>query len=156
MISKEAITQLVEEWITDHPHFFLVELKLSSDAHIHIEIEATTGSVNIDDCCQLSQFIESKLDRETDDFSLEVMSAGIGQAFKVPQQFHKHLGKEVEVRLRNGSKLVGTLKEVNPDDFCVSVLRRIKPEGAKRPIQQEMEERYRYDETNSVCYHLVF
>lgn len=155
MISKITVSQVIEEWM-QRGGFFLVDLKVSNDNTISIEIEKEKGSVDIDDCVDLSKFIESKLDREVEDYSLEVASAGIGQAFKVRQQYDKYIGQEVEVSLKNGKRFVGVLKEVNEDGFCVNVLRKIKPEGSKRSVMTPMDETYSYAEANSVKYKLNF
>jgi ribosome maturation factor RimP len=70
------------------------------------------GGVTIEQCATLSRAIESNLDRETEDFELEVSSAGLGQPFKVVQQYYKNVGKEIEVDLNDGSKMKGILEEV--------------------------------------------
>ncbi|MDD2559544.1 MAG: ribosome assembly cofactor RimP [Bacteroidales bacterium] len=155
MISKELINQYVEEWINNKP-FFLVDLNISSDLRISIEIESVQGNVSIDDCAELSKQIESRLSSLDLDFALEVSSAGIGQAFKVFRQYQKHLNQEVDVRLKNGQKLAGILLSCDEEKFCVSVMRKIKPEGAKRPKLIEQQESYTHEETASVCSKILF
>lgn len=155
MINKEAINQTIEEWMSGSD-FFLVDLTITPDNQISVEIETEKGSVNIDDCVALSQYIESKFDREAEDYSLEVASAGIGQAFKILKQYVKHIGNDVEVKLKNGQKFTGVLMDAQADQFTVSVPRKWKPEGAKRPVIKDMEETYAYQETLSVKYKLNF
>lgn len=155
MISKELINQYVEEWINNKP-FFLVDLNISSDLRISIEIESVQGNVSIDDCAELSKQIESRLSSLDLDFALEVSSAGIGQAFKVFRQYQKHLNEEVDVRLKNGQKFSGILLSSDEEKFCVSVMRKIKPEGAKRPKLIEQQESYTHEETASVCSKIIF
>ena len=74
-----------------------------------------------------------KLDREEEDYELEVGSAGIGQPFKVLQQYLIHIGKEVEILTKEGKKLEGVLKDANEENFTVTIEKKVKPEGAKRP-----------------------
>ncbi len=155
MISKELVNQYIEEWINSRP-FFLVDLHISPDFNIVVEIESFQGNVSIDDCADLSRYIESRLSDEDQDFALNVSSAGIGQAFKVFRQYQKHLNKEVEVRLKNGQKFSGTLLSCDQDKFTVNVMRKIKPEGAKRPKMIEQQECYRHTETASVCSKIIF
>lgn len=131
MIAKENVTRIVEEWLADKD-YFLVDVIVSPDNRIVVEIDHAEG-VWIEDCVALSRHIESQLDRETEDFELEVGSAGVGQPFKVLQQYLNYIGEDVEVLARDGKKYKGTLVEANADGFTIEAETRIKPEGAKRP-----------------------
>ncbi|MDD2617392.1 MAG: ribosome assembly cofactor RimP [Bacteroidales bacterium] len=155
MISKELVNQHIEEWINNKP-FFLVDLNISTDLRIAIEIESVEGNVSIDDCADLSKHVESCLNTMDADFSLDVSSAGIGQPFKVFRQYQKHLGEAVDVRLKNGQKLTGTLLNCDEEKFCLSVQRKVKPEGAKRPKLVEQQECYTHEETVSVSSKIIF
>ena len=73
------------------------------------------------------------MNREDEDYELEVGSAGIGQPFKVLQQYINHIGKEVEVLAKDGRKLSGVLKEADEQHFVVTIQKKVKEEGAKRP-----------------------
>ena len=95
MIDKNVVARIVEEWLEDKS-YFLVDVNVSPDDKIVVEIDHAEG-VWIDDCVELSRYIESKLSREEEDYELEVGSAGIGQPFKVLQQYVAHVGCEVEV-----------------------------------------------------------
>ena len=95
MIEKKTVCQIVDEWLEDK-EYFLVEVIISPDDKIVVEIDHKEG-VWIEDCVELSRYIESRLNREDEDYELEVGSAGIGQPFKVLQQYVNHIGKEVEV-----------------------------------------------------------
>ncbi|MFQ7114133.1 ribosome assembly cofactor RimP, partial [Hallella bergensis] len=85
MIDKSTVKNIVEEWLADK-EYFLVDIKVDSNDKITVEIDHADG-VYINDCVELSKFIESQLDREQEDYELEVGSAGIGQPFKVEQQY---------------------------------------------------------------------
>ncbi len=132
-MQKEALVKVVEEWM-DGTSFFLVDVKISKENDIQIEFESSTDEVDIDDCVSLSQYIESRFDRNVEDFSLEVGSAGIGQPFKVIQQFVKQIGKEVEVLPSSGKKITGTLLAVDEACFQVEVTRKVKSETSKKPL----------------------
>ena len=80
MIDKNVVARIVEEWLEDKS-YFLVDVNVSPDDKIVVEIDHAEG-VWIDDCVELSRYIESKLSREEEDYELEVGSAGIGQPFK--------------------------------------------------------------------------
>lgn len=107
MIDKQIVTRIVEDWL-EGKDYFLVDVSVSPDDKIVVEIDHADG-VWIDDCVDLSRFIESKLNREEEDYELEVGSAGIGQPFKVLKQYLIHIGKEVEVMDASGKKWTGML-----------------------------------------------
>lgn len=110
----------------------------------------------IDDCVELSRYIESKLDREEEDYELEVGSVGIGQPFKVLQQYLIHIGKEVEILTKEGKKLEGVLKDANEENFTVTIEKKVKPEGAKRPKLVEEDITFAYDEIKYTKYLISF
>ena len=110
MINKETVKALVEEWLQGND-YFLVDILFGSDDRIVIEIDHADG-VWIEDCAELSRFLQERLGEELGDFELEVGSAGIGQPFKVEQQYVNHIGDELEVLDANGKKEQGILKEL--------------------------------------------
>ena len=120
-----------------------------------VEIDHAEG-VWIEDCVELSRFIESKLNREEEDYELEVGSAGIGQPFKVVQQYYNHIDREVEVLTKDGRKLTGVLKDADEDKFVVAVPKKVKAEGAKRPKIVEEDETFRYDDVKYTKYLISF
>lgn len=135
MISKEIVNQHVEEYLNDS-EFYLVDLKLTADQRISIEIDAFQG-VSIDDCVQLNRYLIEKLSPEIEDYELEVSSAGITEPFKVLRQYQKNLGREVEVLTRDGKKLTGILGEATVDGFQLKLEVKVKEEGSKRKITKE-------------------
>ena len=128
MIEKKTVCQIVDEWL-EGKDYFLVEVTVSPDDKIVVEIDHAEG-VWIEDCVELSRYIESKLNREEEDYELEVGSAGIGQPFKVLQQYYIHIGQEVEVLTKDGRKLAGILKDADEEKFTVAVQKKVKLEGA--------------------------
>lgn len=146
--------QLVEEWL-EGKNYFLVDVTVSPGDRIVVEIDHAEG-VWIEDCVELSRYIESKLNREDEDYELEVGSAGIGQPFKVLQQYYNHIDQEVEVLTKDGRKLSGVLKDVDEDKFVVAVQKKVKVEGAKRPKLVEEDETFTYDEIKYTKYLISF
>lgn len=137
MISKETVKTLIEEWL-EGKDYFLADLTISADNRIVVEIDHEEG-VWIEDCVALSRHIEDHLDRDAEDFELEVGSAGIGQPFKVLRQYEIHIGDDVEVLTTGGQKIVGTLAEVSHDGITVITVEKVKHEGEKRPRLEEVE-----------------
>ena len=137
MIDKNVVTRIVDEWL-EGKDYFLVDVTVSPDDKIVVEIDHAEG-VWIDDCVELSRYIESKLDREEEDYELEVGSAGIGQPFKVLQQYLIHIGKDA-----------------NEENFTVTIEKKVKPEGAKRPKLVEENITFAYDEIKYTKYLISF
>jgi ribosome maturation factor RimP len=154
MIDRNVVSGIVNEWLEDKD-YFLVDVSVTPDDKIVVEIDHAEG-VWIDDCVELSRFIESKLDREEEDYELEVGSAGIGQPFKVLQQYLIHIGKEVEVLTKEGKKLEGVLKDANEENMTVTIQKKVKLEGAKRPKMVEEDVTYKYDEIKYTKYLISF
>ena len=154
MIDKNVVTRIVEEWL-EGKDYFLVDVTVTPDDKIVVEIDHAEG-VWIDDCVDLRRYIESKLNREEEDYELEVGSAGIGQPFKVLQQYIIHIGKEVEVLGKDGKKWTGVLMDANEENFTITVQVKVKPEGAKRPKLVEQNVTFVYDEIKYTKYLISF
>ncbi len=154
MIDKNVVKQLANEWL-EGKDYFLTDITVSPDNRIVIEIDHAEG-VWIEDCVALSRYIENHLDRDIEDYELEVGSAGIGQPFKVLRQYEINVGEPVEVLTTNGKKLVGTLKEATPDHFVITIEEKVKMEGEKRPKMVERDLTFGYDEVKYTKYYLTF
>lgn len=154
MIDRQQVIDLTNEWLSDK-EYFLVDVVISKDDKITVEIDHAEG-VWIEDCAELSRHIENGLSRETEDYELEVGSAGLGQPFKVLQQYLNHVGLEVEVLTKDGKKLKGILKEAAQDEFVVTVSKKEKKEGAKRPQLVEEDMHFAYDGVKYTKYIINF
>ena len=154
MVDKERVKKIVEEWLLDK-EYFLVDVEVTTDDRIVVEIDHKEG-VWIEDCVELSRFIENGLDRDEEDFELEVGSAGLGQPFKVRRQYDIHVGDDVEVLTASGKKMTGTLAEAGDEGFTVVTLEKVKGEGEKRPHLEETEHRLAYDEVKWTKLHIDF
>ena len=154
MIDKNVVKKIVDEWLQDQ-EYFLVDNEISPDNRIVVEIDHADG-VWIEDCVALSRYIEERLSRDDEDYELEVGSAGLGQPFKVPQQYINFIGKEVEVLDADGIKVKGILKAVDGNDFTVGVEEKVKVEGKKRPVKQEVDHVYQMDKVKYTKYIISF
>ncbi len=154
MIDRQQVIDLTNEWLADK-EYFLVDVVIGKDDKITVEIDHAEG-VWIEDCAELSRHIESGLNGEADDYELEVGSAGLGQPFKVLQQYRNHIGLEVEVLTKEGKKLKGILKDANPEAFTVTVSKKEKKEGAKRPQLVEEDIIFTYDSIKYTKYVIKF
>jgi ribosome maturation factor RimP len=152
MIERKRIVELCEEWLKDK-EYFLVYTDVTDDK-ITVEIDHKDG-VWINDCAELSRFISEQCEPDIDDYELEVGSAGLGQPFKVEQQYRNHVGDEVEVLQQDGIKLKGVLKSVEGRTFTITVQEKQTVEGKKRPVMVDVDKQFSMDEVKSVKYLLA-
>ena len=115
---------------------FLVDVRISKDNNIVVEIDSDT-SVDIDECIRLNRLVETS-------------------PLRVERQYHKNEGNEVEVLTADGRKLKGILKSADADGFVLTVVKKVKPEGAKRPVEQEEDLRFGYNEIKYTKYVIQF
>lgn len=135
MILKEDIEKLANEFLygTD---MFIVKLNVGSDNKITIYIDGDNG-VTIDDCVGLSRFIENEYDRETEDFELNVSSAGIDQPFINLRQYLKNIDRPVEVFLTDGTKKLGILQKADENEIILALEKKSNNKKAKKMIAGE-------------------
>lgn len=126
----EEVKQITEQ-ILESKQLFLVDLSVSKNNVIEIFIDAETG-VNIQTCMEVSREIEQHFDREAEDFELTVASAGIGYPFKVEGQYKKNIGRSVEVRFNDNTKLTGILKSFTPETVTLEYEEKKAVEGKKK------------------------
>lgn len=154
MIDKVKVKSIVDEWL-EGKEYFLVDVDVTPDDRITVEIDHHDG-VWIEDCVELSRFIESHFDRDEEDFELEVGSAGLGQPFKVEQQYVNCIGKDVEVLDADGKKYKGKLTKVEAPQFTILTQVKQKQEGKKRPILAEVERTFSMSEVKYCKYVIDF
>lgn len=149
MIDKVVIENLVTACLTD-TDCYLVDVKISPSNQIVVEIDSDT-IVDIDLCVKISRHIDENMDRDVEDFELEVGSCGITSPFKLVRQYQKNIGNEVEV-LAGGKKMVGILLQANEDNFTIEVTKKVK--GQKQPVIEEIT--LAYPEVKYTKYNLKF
>jgi ribosome maturation factor RimP len=115
VITEEQVIKLAEEHIAGSDKF-IVLVKVKPGNKIAVFIDADSA-VLIDDCIKLSRFIESQLDRDKEDFELDVSSAGLDSPLKLERQYRKNNGKQVKVILKTGAVKVGMLAAVTDKGF---------------------------------------
>jgi len=111
---NKKVEDLLTLALEEYSNIFLVELKISADKSIRVTLDGDE-EVNVKDCINISRAIEGELDREEEDFSLEVASAGIGSPLKFPRQYLKNMGRKLEVVSKEGLKYEGALTKVSED-----------------------------------------
>ena len=129
---------------------FIVDITVSKDNDIVLTIESETGKIELDDCVSLSRYFETLFDREVEDYSLTVSSAGLDQPFKVMKQYVKALGTKVEVSLKGGKKMVATLVEADETGITLKYSVKEAVEGKKKKAMVEHVDRFELEQVNSV------
>ena len=117
MIEKIKILELVNGALEGSDKF-LVNLKITPDNRIFVDIDGDNG-VNIDDCIELSRAIEGNLNRDEEDFELNVSSAGADQPLKLTRQYRKNVGRDLEVVTLDGEKAEGVLEDASDDGIVL-------------------------------------
>ena len=129
---------------------FLVDVSVSKDNDIVVTIESENGKIELDDCVALSRYFETQFDREVEDYSLTMTSAGLDQPFKVLRQFEKAVGTKVEVQLRGGKKMVALLEAADEESVTLKYSVKEAVEGKKKKELVEHVDRFTMDQVNSV------
>lgn len=156
MIDKQKLYETVEQAIAN-TDAFIVDVKVTPDNIVTVELDSPTG-MDLDACVDINRKIEAVFDRDVEDYSLEVGSAGLTAPFKVLGQYLKNIGNPVEVLTRDGRKLRGILKAVEPDcsAFTLTIERKVKEPGAKRPVIKQEDEVLAVSDTKEVKYYIDF
>lgn len=133
MISRTRVLELIDERFAELDNgLFLVDLTITKDNAINIEIDKHVGGVSVKDCMAVSRNVEHNLDREEQDFELHVSSAGIDRPLRVLPQFIKNINRTVEVLKNDGILVEGILKEANETELTLETTRVEKIEGKKK------------------------
>ncbi len=132
MITKEQIATLCEEALAGSDRF-LVEVKVKPNNVIEVYVDSDTA-INIDNCVEISRFIEGKLDRDVEDFELSVLSWGLSGALKMDRQLQKYVGKDVDVKTKEMGRLQGKL--VSFDAEKVEIAPAPKKTSKKKPVEE--------------------
>ena len=135
---------------------FLVDVSVSKDNDIVVTIESEEGKIELDDCVALSRYFETQFDREKEDYSLTMTSAGLDQPFKVLKQFEKAVGTKVEVQLKGGKKMVALLEAADETGVTLKYSVKEAVEGKKKKELVEHIDRFAMDQVNSVRPYIEF
>jgi ribosome maturation factor RimP len=131
MISSEIVRNIVSS-VTGNTAIFVVDIRVDSAGKISVEVDKPEG-VTIEECVMISRAIESGLNRETEDFELEVSSPGLNMPFKVMEQYRKNCGRQVDVVKCDGQKITGILQHADDEGVILEIETKIREAGQKRP-----------------------
>jgi ribosome maturation factor RimP len=115
-MDKEKVINLLNTALEENSSLFLIEIKFQAENKIYVEVDGDNG-VSLNECIRISRAIEHNLDREEEDFSLEVSTPDIANPLKVNRQYIKNINRVLEIKLRDNTKVEGVLKAVNNDSI---------------------------------------
>ena len=130
MIDKFKVLDIVKD-VLEGSDKYLVNMKITPDNRIFVDLDGDNG-INIDDCIEVSRAIENSLNRDEEDFELNVSSAGADSPLKMPRQYRRHVGRDLSVEPFEGAKVEGVLTEAGDTQFT------IKTKGSKKEPSKEL------------------
>ncbi|HEY4629123.1 MAG TPA: ribosome assembly cofactor RimP [Flavobacterium sp.] len=139
MTFKDKVNDLLTEVLLDKPSVFLIDLTITDSFKIIVNIDGDNGVV-LQDCIDVSRAIENNLDREEQDFSLEVASVGVGSPLKMVRQYKKNVGRTLIVKLATQT-IEAELVEAN-DNFIILSWKAREPKKlgkGKETVQKRQE-----------------
>lgn len=135
----------IAEQALEGTDMFVVDCTITPDNTIDLTIDSDT-SVSIDACAMLNHAIGERFDRDEEDYSLTVASAGIGEPLKLVRQYKKLVGESVEVLLKSGVKILATLDEVTDEAITISYDEAVVVDGKKKKQMQRTTHTYSFDD----------
>lgn len=135
---------------------FIVSINIGKDNDIELTVESESGTVDLEDCVQLSRIFEEKFSRDAEDYSLTVSSAGLDQPFKVWKQYEKAVGKKVEAALKGGKKIIASLAAAENGSVTLDYTSMEKVEGSKKKAAVKHSDTIPLADINYVKYYIDF
>jgi ribosome maturation factor RimP len=136
MITREQVEHIIHEKIAG-TEIFLVAVIMNPGNNIHVHLDTIKG-INIDECVEVSRYIISKIDKDIEDYNLEVSSPGLDATFIVKQQYEKNLGKQVEIVKNDGSKIKAKLLTYSDDKIEVEQMVKPSPPAKSKKLVSQM------------------
>lgn len=149
MIDKELIKGLIDSYL-DQNNLFLVAIESDNENNIEVTIESDNSTVELNDCVNLSGIIEKGMDREKEDFSLTVTSAGLDRPLKVLRQFRKYCGKEVDIVMKSGERFCAVIQSAEESGIGISYEKLVRAEGRKKKEKTEVKQFISFQDLKSV------
>lgn len=150
----KELRDFIEDWVKDRD-CFLVDLRVGKDNEIAVELDSMSP-MDIETCVELTRAIEVRFDRDAEDYELEVGSAGLTSPLRVPAQYRKHQGHDLELLTADGRKLHGVLLRADDEGIEVETEQKVRVEGEKKPRVEKSVARFSYPEIRRAVWDLKF
>ena len=148
MITIQQIESLILDKL-EADDVFVVNLSISPTNAISVVLDSENG-IPVSYCVDISRLIEHNLDREVDDFALEVSTAGLSEPLKLPRQYKKNIGREVDVITSEDKKLTGKLIDADDTGFTIETEEKVKLEGKKKKELRITSQMFKFEDVKSV------
>ena len=147
MIEVKNIETLAQERIEElNNGCYLVEVKVDNANRIIVEVDNETRGLSVEDCVSISRNIEHNLDREKEDFSIEVTSPGLDKPLHVWKQYKKNIGNRVKTKLTDGIAVEGKILQADESGFSMESTIKEKIEGKKKKVTVTKTHQFKYDQ----------
>ena len=143
MKQADILRQAAVEW-AERNGLFVVSIEISKDNDVDVTIDADERDITLDDCVAMTGYIQEKVDRDVEDYSLTIGSAGLSSPFKVPRQYKKFVGSEIQITRLGGERVKATL--LAADDSGVDISWQKKGEGKGKKAMETVTEHLDYNE----------
>lgn len=154
MLDKTKLKDFIEGQLKD-TDCFLTDLSVTPTNEVRVEIDSDS-SVDLDFCIDLNRAIEQEFPTDEEDYELEVGSAGLTSPLKIPRQYRKYIGQDLEVFASDSKKYCGLLVSADDDGIVLRFNQKVKKEGQKRPVEEVVEKSFPYSEIRKAVYDLKF
>ena len=140
MTFKEEVEQQLNNSLLEKPSLFLIDISISDSYKIVVTLDGDNG-VTLQDCIDVTRAIEGNLDREAQDYALEVASVGVGSPLKLVRQYIKNIGRELDVVLQNGTKFCGEIVEVTENTviLCHREMKKLEVKKKKELVEEKYD-----------------
>ncbi|MDR1983855.1 MAG: ribosome assembly cofactor RimP [Prevotellaceae bacterium] len=155
MIKVDKVKEIVERQVVGSDKF-VVDVNINADNKIDIIIDSDSGGVNINDCVLISRAVEKELNRDEEDFELQVASAGLDRPLKILRQYQKNINKDIDIVFKNGKKLTAKLVGATADSIDVEYEEKVVLENKKRKQMIIKNESIIIDDIKSVKVVVLF
>ncbi|MEF9949695.1 MAG: ribosome assembly cofactor RimP [Mucinivorans sp.] len=152
-MTKEELTHFIEGQLAESD-LFVVDITISAASDIDVTLDSDSA-VSIEQCIALTRAVEEAFDRQAEDYSLTIGSAGIGQPLRLQRQFAKLVGCDLDVVMADGRKMHGELVAYDPEQITIKYMAREVVEGKKRKVEVEKQDSYKFPDIKSVCESLI-
>lgn len=143
MKQADILKQAAEEW-AEKNGLFVVSIAISKDNDVDVTIDADSRDITLDDCVAMTGYIQEKVDRDVEDYSLTIGSAGLSAPFRIPRQYKKFVGSEIQITRLTGERIKAML--LAADDKGVDISWQKKGEGKGKKAMETVTEHLNYDE----------
>lgn len=154
MVTKQEIENIIGP-LLDDTDLFIVSTAVTPDGNVTVELDSDTV-MDIDTCTRLTRALHDALGEKLDDCNVEVGSAGLTAPLRLPRQYTKNIGNELDLLTTDGRKFTARLTAVTPDGITVEQAVRVKEPGAKRPVTQLQSQTLPYALIKRATYRIDF